>query len=78
MAKLWRTIALSPGLYALANLPWNEAILNNFLSKNQLQKAPPPPPTSLSFVPPWESVRLKQKIPLPGQSVATCGKRIQR
>lgn len=61
MAKLWCTIALSLGLYAFANLPWNEAILNNFLSETSCRKLVP-----LFFVLPWESVRLKQKIPLPG------------
>lgn len=42
MAKLWCTIALSPGLYAFANLPWNEAILNNFLSETSCRKHVPP------------------------------------
>lgn len=35
---MWRTIALSQGLYAFANLPWNEAILNNFLSATSCRK----------------------------------------
>lgn len=48
MAKLWRTIALSLGLYAFANLPWNEAILNNFLSETSCRKQPPPPPAFCS------------------------------
>lgn len=70
MAKLWGTIALSAGLYAFANLSRNEAILDNFLSETSCRELVP-------FVPPWEKVRLKQKIPLPRQSFATCGKRIQ-
>lgn len=41
MAKLWCTIALTPGLYAFANLPWNEAILNNFLSETSCRKLVP-------------------------------------
>lgn len=73
MAKLWCTIALSPGLYAFTNLPWNEAILDNFLTETSCRKLVLP-----FFVLPWDNVRLKQKIPSPGQSFATCGKRIQR
>lgn len=70
MKKLCRTIALKLGLYASVNLLRNEAILNNFLSETNSRKLVP-------FVPPWENARLKQKIPLPRQSCATCGKRIQ-
>lgn len=70
MAKLWCTIALRPGLYAITNLPRNEAILNHFLGETSCTKLVP-------FVPPWENGRLKQKIPSPGQSFATCRKRIQ-
>lgn len=70
MKKLCRTIALKLGLYASVNLLRNEAILNNFLSETNSRKLVP-------FIPPWENARLKQKIPLPRQSCATCGKRIQ-
>lgn len=70
MDKLCGTIALALGLYAFVNLLRNEAILNNFLSETNSRKLVP-------FVLPWENVRLKQKIPLPRQSFATCGKRIQ-
>lgn len=70
MDKLCSTIALKLGLYAFVNLLRNEAILNNFLSETNSRKLVP-------FVLPWENVRLKQKIPLPRQSFATCGKRIQ-
>lgn len=44
--RMWRTIALSLGLYAFANLPWNEAILNNFLSETSCRKPPTPTPSS--------------------------------
>ena len=71
MDKLCSTIALKLGLYAFVNLLRNEAILNNFLSETNFRKLVP-------FVLPWENVRLKQKIPLPRQSFATCGKRIQQ
>lgn len=71
MDKLCCTIALKLGLYAFVNLLRNEAILNNFLSETNFRKLVP-------FVLPWENVRLKQKIPLPRQSFATCGKRIQQ
>lgn len=70
MAKLWRTIALRLGLYAITNLPRNEAIPSHFLGETSCTKLVP-------FVPPWENGRLKQKIPSPGQSFATCRKRIQ-
>lgn len=68
--RLSGTVALTLGLRACVNLPRNGAIPNNFLSETSSRKLVP-------FVVSWESVRLKQKIPLPGQSFATCGKRIQ-
>lgn len=52
MAKLRHTIALSTGLYAIANLPRNEAILGHFLSETSCTELVP-------FVPTWENARLK-------------------